>query len=193
MSMLEIDDDAPPPLQQNAEQLQALQSDPTKRNDGLAVATVTVVADVPRKAATGMIKRGFFDAKPAKKVSAARQQRPAADIPLIKARKDCVAGGLSIPDFLRVEPDEAQKQADLYKQKLVDALKPSQDMLAKVTADPVLAAGFDDPETMAAVEEIAANPANISKYKNNVKVQRFYASMGRVMGEKLESMADRSS
>lgn len=49
--------------------------------------------------------------------------------------------------------------------------------------------GFDDPEVMAAVSAIAADPTQFDKYKHNAKVQRFYAAMGMMMGEKLEKMA----
>ena len=52
-----------------------------------------------------------------------------------------------------------------------------------------LLAGFDDPEVMAAVNDVAANPQSISKYKNNKKVQMFYAKMGQIMAKKLENAA----
>ena len=34
-----------------------------------------------------------------------------------------------------------------------------------------LLAGFDDPEVMRAVSEVAANPASMSKYQKNAKVR----------------------
>lgn len=37
---------------------------------------------------------------------------------------------------------------------------------------PHICTGFDDPEVMAAVSDVAANPKNITKYKNNKKVRR---------------------
>lgn len=35
----------------------------------------------------------------------------------------------------------------------------------------VVAAGFDDPEVMAAVNDVAQNPQNMKKYQNNPKVR----------------------
>lgn len=54
---------------------------------------------------------------------------------------------------------------------------------------PVRAAGFDDPEVMAAVSDIAQNPKNALKYKDNKKVAAFYAAMGKFAGSKLENMS----
>jgi len=53
--------------------------------------------------------------------------------------------------------------------------------------DQQLLSGFDDPEVMAAVDDVAKNPQNIAKYKHNRKVQQFYAAMGAMMGAKLEA------
>lgn len=51
-------------------------------------------------------------------------------------------------------------------------------------------AGFDDPEVMEAINDIAKNPQNMAKYKNKPNVLKFYAEMGKVMGDKLEKMPD---
>lgn len=57
---------------------------------------------------------------------------------------------------------------------------------AQVTGNPTLSALFDDPEVTKAVEDVAKNPGNFSKYKNNAKVVQFYSLMGQVCGEKLQ-------
>jgi hypothetical protein len=41
---------------------------------------------------------------------------------------------------------------------------------------------------MAAVNDIAANPQHFKKYKDNKRVQAFYSSMAKVMGQRLENM-----
>ena len=42
--------------------------------------------------------------------------------------------------------------------------------MQQVLANPALLAGFDDPDVMRAVNDIAKNPANLQKYQANPKV-----------------------
>lgn len=51
-----------------------------------------------------------------------------------------------------------------------DDLMPTEDSVRQIANDQSLLAGFDDPEVMRAVQDVAQNPANIQKYKNNKKV-----------------------
>lgn len=63
-------------------------------------------------------------------------------ITLLTGKKDKLGGGgPSIPDFLRVEPDEQAKRMQQVKGKLVDALKPTPDMLSKLGTNPGLLSG----------------------------------------------------
>ena len=48
---------------------------------------------------------------------------------------------------------------------------PAQDTIQQIAGNQSLLAGFDDPEVMQAVQDVAQNPANIQKYKNNKKVR----------------------
>jgi hypothetical protein len=81
-------------------------------------------------------------------------------------------------------PDERATARDA----LVNALTPTRGMLDGIQADPVLSSGFEDPEVMSAVAEIAANPTAISKYKGNAKVLKFYAAMGQLVGGRLDEL-----
>lgn len=116
--------------------------------------------------------------------------RPAAGGPA-GASKGGGSGGASgpgakpIPDFLMLPPDARAAARD----RLVGALAPTPETLTKVVADPLLAAGFDDPEVMAAVAEVAADPSKIAKHQGNAKIMRFYAAMGQLVGSRLEQMA----
>lgn len=76
----------------------------------------------------------------------------------------------SIPDFLRLEPDEEAKRYAAMKSDLLQKLQPTPDMITQIGKDPSLLAAFDDPEVMAAVNDIAANPGNMKKYQNKPKV-----------------------
>ena len=49
-------------------------------------------------------------------------------------------------------------------------LKPTEATINQIAGNKGLLAGFDDPEIMQAVNDVAQNPANIQKYKNNKKV-----------------------
>jgi hypothetical protein len=42
---------------------------------------------------------------------------------------------------MMLEPSEAQKQYEAHKRVLVERLKPTEDMVSRVSQDPVLAAG----------------------------------------------------
>ena len=49
-------------------------------------------------------------------------------------------------------------------------MRPTQDTMQSVLGNAALLEGFDDPEVMRAVSDVAANPQNINKYKDNKKV-----------------------
>lgn len=51
-----------------------------------------------------------------------------------------------------------------------DDLMPTEDSIRQIASNQSLVAGFDDPEVMRAVQDVAQNPANIQKYKSNQKV-----------------------
>jgi len=52
-----------------------------------------------------------------------------------------------------------------------EELMPTKDTIKQIAGNQSLLAGFDDPEVMSAVQDVAQNPANIQKYKNNKKVR----------------------
>ena len=54
---------------------------------------------------------------------------------------------------------------------------PTEDTVKQIAENKSLLAGFDDPEVMKAVQDVAQNPANIQKYKNNKKVRASCKSM----------------
>ena len=61
---------------------------------------------------------------------------------VIKGKTDQIKnGGPSIPDFLRVEPDEQMKRLQEVKGKLVSALQPTPEMISKLGKDPTLLSG----------------------------------------------------
>lgn len=164
-------DDDLPPLEDNSKHLRDIQDAGSKATDA---------------AAAPAVKKGFFDQPTTKTVKA----KDGARMTELKGKKNTPGGAKSIPDFLKVEQDEAPKLTqEQVKQKLVDAMKPTPEMVKDVSANPLLMEGFDDSEVMAAVSEIAEDPKKIEKYKDNKKVQRFYAAMGNMMGSKFEKLA----
>ncbi|GLC35783.1 hypothetical protein PLESTB_000493800 [Pleodorina starrii] len=206
--MADSDDDAPPPLSSLAEQIDALKlrsqgDESTSGRSDLPQEELLRVANVvvmPAKQGSGQaskpapsptLKKGFFDAPPKRKPKPpppAEPKKPAEEeIPMIRAKKGVGGGGPVIPDFLRVEPDEQEKRYIAMKADLLDKLKPTPDTVSKIGQDPALLAAFDDPEVMAAVNDIAANPQNVKKYKDKPKVRAFYEAMGKLMGDKLQS------
>lgn len=147
------------------------------------------------------IKRGFFDAKPTRKRSthASNQNKMTTstddDIPMLSAKADANnshTSGKSIPSFLRVDPtaSDANIAIGKMKEKLVEEMKPTPEMMQSVQGNEKLMSGFDDPEVMAAVADVAKNPQNISKYQHNIKVMNFYKSMAGMMADKFNKKAE---
>ncbi|GLI68960.1 hypothetical protein VaNZ11_013488 [Volvox africanus] len=200
--MADSDDDAPPPLSSLTEQVDALKlrgqgyeiKSETLHENSLRFANVIVKANKSNPVAPAL-RKGFFDSVTKKRAKPVAEQKkvepPVEEIPMIRA-KTGLGSGPVIPDFLRIEPDEQQKRFQAMKADLVDKLKPTPDTIAKIGQDQSFLAAFDDPEIMAAVNDIAANPQNFKKYKNKPKVLAFYSAMGKLMGEKLEAVGQSS-
>jgi len=157
-------------------------------------------APKPAPAKPKALKKGFFDAKPKKKKDVRNTPEPydgvkydadgIEEIPTLVGKKYANVKDAHIPDFMRVEPDEEAKKLGEVKQKLVDALKPTPELMKGVAADENLMAGFDDPEVMAAVDDVAKHPENIKKYQNNPKVVAFYQSMSKMMAGRMDQLAE---
>eukprot|EP00955_Chlamydomonas_euryale_P020078 213604-Chlamydomonas_euryale.AAC.21 len=114
---------------------------------------------------------------------------PDEGIPALTGKKLGIgSSGKAIPDFMRVEPDEQTKRMQEAKSKLIDALKPTKETIDDLQTKPGLMSSFEDPEVMAAVDEIAKNPSAMAKYQNNQKVKDFYSAMAAFTGARLEKM-----
>ena len=138
--------------------------------------------------AAGM-KKGFFDAHRPKR-AAAKPDEP--EMVFLKGKKSSVAGGAAIPDFMRVEVEGSETAAKM-KRELLETLKPDKQTVDEVMGDQALMTGFDDPEVMAAVEDVARDPKNMAKYAGNAKVVRFYQQMAGMVGKRLEKKGDNSA
>lgn len=109
--------------------------------------------------------------------------------PHIKARQ-----GPAVPDMFMIPPDEKEIQYAAMRKRMTgrsdhsmllgseaaaqqyivlyaEELMPTEDTIKEIAGNESLLAGFDDPEVMRAVQDVAQNPANIQKYKNNEKVR----------------------
>ncbi|KAF5829902.1 hypothetical protein DUNSADRAFT_15325 [Dunaliella salina] len=198
-------DDTPPPLDSLPDQLEALKhAAGSEGSNGSALASgpnvastiVCTASRVPKKAPS--LKKGFLDTKPtpgskaSKPASKPSQLGSEQEIPILRGKRDAVHNNKpEIPEFLRVEPDADERKYQKVRGELLEALKPTPDMMGKIQQNPDLLAGFGDPEVMAAVNDVAQNPQHMAKYRDNKKVQAFYATMASVMGQKLEGMGKR--
>lgn len=150
--------DAPPPLQSLSGQVEALKlrnsaaADPSASESEPPVAITTVVPTTSGRdngpSAKPSIKKGFFDSKPAAgKPKTARSNRASSstagddEVIEIKARPKGLHSGPQIPDFMKIEPSEQEKAYAAYKTQLVEALKPTPDMMNTVGTNPTLLAG----------------------------------------------------
>jgi hypothetical protein len=209
-------DDEPPPLESAAAQLEALnlrrrvaervnaaRADSSAPSGSASTGaaressgpsgsgtSATPPSSATRKSppAAGM-KKGFFDA-PRPKRAAAKPDEP--EMVFLKGKKSSVAGGAAIPDFMRVEVEGSESAAKMKKE-LLETLKPDKETVDEVMGNQALMSGFDDPEVMAAVEDVARDPKNMAKYANNPKVTRFYQQMAGMVGRRLEKKGDNST
>ena len=133
----------------------------------------------PKKPAQGL-KGGFFG--PGKK-----QGRVDED-GVIHLKGNKAEQAKKVPDWFRPAEDGSAELPKI-KAQLEKVMAPNADVISSVMKNESLMSGFDDPEVMAAVTEIAANPEAIRKYANNKKVTDFYAAMGGLMGQRLEQEA----
>jgi hypothetical protein len=109
----------------------------------------------------------------------------AAPPPAQKARGPAAArGGPAVPDMFMLPPDARAKWTESFAR----AVGPSEETLGRIAADPVLSQGFEDPEIMAAVAEVARDPDAFEKYKGNPKVARFYRTWAGMLGERLQEV-----
>lgn len=199
----DLSDDEPPALQGLADQVAAVRVGCEAEEAEAGPSAAGGAAGVPSakqaepkakaKAAAGGgsggggMKRGFFDAPPPK-----RKPKPKAkeeEIPMLRAKPKAPNAPKDIPEGFRVQLEDEEK-ARKMKEELKSALKPDQATLGQVMQDPTLMAGFDDPEVMAAVDEIAKDPSKMAKHANNPKVMRFYQAMAGMVGQKLTKMGE---
>lgn len=181
--MTELDEDAPPALSKLADQVAALNS---KDSGTVTSTTATVTPKYTTSSKPAPLKSGFFNKQSAKSVNKTFQQskdQRSSATPHIKARQ-----GPAVPDIFMIPPGEQEKQYAAMRKKLTEELMPTEDTIKQIAGNQSLLAGFDDPEVMRAVQDVAQNPANIQKYKNNKKVQAFYQQMGSVMAQRCDEL-----
>ncbi|KAF8064552.1 hypothetical protein HT031_003352 [Scenedesmus sp. PABB004] len=177
-SMADSDDDAPPPLSSLADQRHAASlAGGLVGTAGLkAAGELRVAATTPGgtpaaqpAAAAKPLRRGFLDAKPARAAQQRRRPPQQQEQAVIEVKPARQRGGPPIPAMFQLEPSEQARRYEAARKQLLQTLAPTPETVAAVGQDPTLAAGFDDPEVMAAVAEVGRDPAAIKKYARNAK------------------------
>ena len=188
MSDSSDDDDAPPPLADMSTRLSIGQAQ-RLRHDQVEAAAAAKRAAQPPQAKPKPMAKGFFDAPPPKPKTKqkAKKQVQAAEqaddgVEIIRPNKAATSSPFQV--------DATDDRASAFKAAVTDALKPTQETLSEVMGNTSLMEGFDDPEVMAAVADIAKDARNMKKYANNEKVQRFYKAMAGQVASKFDSMAE---
>ncbi|BBN09414.1 hypothetical protein MPTK1_4g19590 [Marchantia polymorpha subsp. ruderalis] len=124
-------------------------------------------------------KKGFLTSKPSSKVKG-----HSATVPFLKAAKPAE----KVPEFLRLDLKD-DPEAQLRKE-MQELLKPTQELVSEVLSNKEIQAGLEDPEIMTAVQDIASNPSAMHKYKHHPKIVKFYNSMGKLMGDRIEKQEE---
>ena len=196
------EDELPPPLEDVSKELSKLGVKDSN--------SAYEVKPKPKKPpASKGIRRGFFDA-PRKKggkassttagASAGKKKSNSSssssssgssskDEDVVELKGKSGQKGNKVPDWMKIDPSSDQAKLMQMKDKIVDAMKPTPDMMQNVMKDADLMSGFDDPEVMQAVGDIAKDPKNINKYKNNPKVMAFYQNMAKTMANRFDQLA----
>jgi hypothetical protein len=81
-------------------------------------------------------------------------------------------------------PDKDQQ----WREAFCRAVGPTPETLGRIESDPVLAEGFEDPEIMAVVAEVARDPDAFERHKGNAKIMRFYRTWAGMLGERLQEV-----
>ena len=157
---------------------------------GYAVKPAAKAASKAAPVKQGM-RRGFFDAPRKKPQQKQKQKDGMVEIKAGKAREGLGGQGsqTKVPEWMKIDPNSDQAKLMQMKEKVADAMKPTADMMQNVMQNQDLMKGFDNPEVMQAVNDIAKNPENIKKYKNNPQVMAFYQSMAGTMAKRFEQLA----
>ncbi|CAK0787279.1 hypothetical protein CVIRNUC_010497 [Coccomyxa viridis] len=75
---------------------------------------------------------------------------------------------------------------------MIAEAQPDEATLRQILSNSTVMEGFEDPAVMAAVAEIAQDPAASSQYAGDAKVRSFYKGMEAIMGPRLQQAAARA-
>ena len=196
------EDELPPPLEDVSKELSKLGVKDSN--------SAYEVKPKPKKPpASKGIRRGFFDAprkkggkassttagasagkkKSSSTSSSSSSSSSSKDEDVVELKGKSGQKGNKVPEWMKIDPSSDQAKLMQMKDKIVDAMKPTPDMMQNVMKDADLMSGFDDPEVMQAVGDIAKDPKNINKYKNNPKVMAFYQNMAKTMANRFDQLA----
>ncbi|QDZ26102.1 hypothetical protein HOP50_20g86690 [Chloropicon primus] len=185
------EDEAPPPLDDVSKELSKL----GVKDGAYAAKPAARAASKAAPVKQGM-RRGFFDA-PRKKPQQQEKKKKKKKDGMVEIKAWKGGGDLGgqgsqtkVPEWMKIDPNSDQAKLMQMKEKVADAMKPTADMMQNVMQNPDLMKGFDNPEVMQAVNDIAKNPENIKKYQNNPQVMAFYQSMAGTMAKRFEQLAE---
>ncbi|GMH32979.1 hypothetical protein BSKO_00813 [Bryopsis sp. KO-2023] len=195
--MYDSDEDVPPALDTLPQQVTALQkkkplekstSSTNEPDEPTTTADVVCSAKQGKKSSNaGPFRKGFLSGgktTPPRKKTSTGGNREADEVPFLKGQSNMNGEGKSIPDMFKIPGAEEYQR---FKQELTEKLKPNEDTMKEVQGNPMLVDAFSDPEVMAAVGEVARNPASFEKYKNTPKIVAFYEQFGKVLGKRLDA------
>ncbi|CAD7698063.1 unnamed protein product, partial [Ostreobium quekettii] len=185
------DDEEPPPLSGDPRQVEALESRVgcAEGEGGWSASNAGQAGELGSSLAWGKsLKRGFLSASRRRKRAGGRDAQPGAEeaIPVLRGSPNRNTNAGSIPDFMHIPAAKEMERLEAAKKDLLQKLRPTEESVRRIQEDPVLAAGFDDPEVMAAVHDIALDSGRMRAYAHNRKVVEFYRAMGVAMGQQLE-------
>ncbi|MCO5576041.1 hypothetical protein L7F22_029848 [Adiantum nelumboides] len=128
------------------------------------------------------LKKGFIDSSYEKKRG---QKGKKHEMLFLKGGKQAHHSKVKdIPDILKVKPEDSPR--DRARKELISMLEPTKEIVQDVMENEIIKSGLEDPDVMAAVQEIAGDADSIQKYRSNPKVVSFYSQLGKLMGDKIQ-------
>lgn len=184
MAAIDDDGDAPPSLQSISDQVCAASY--LHASTPPVAFTAEIVSNVSGKEKG--VRRGFLNSKrglsaPSVQQMSSNGSQKNPDLTVVKQSVQA-----KVPSFMIIPPTVEEQQLNAAKEKLIEALRPTRESVERVQQNVTLAAGFDDPDVMAAVNDIARDPSAAARHMKNPKVQQFYSQMAKFADATLQSV-----
>jgi hypothetical protein len=154
---------------------------------------------LPSSGGGGGLKKGFLSggSTPRRTVSSSKGAAAKADgssataeLPVLQADKSKQKKSLELPEIQQQRA--AANAPGVATQAASENSWVTPDLMAKITASPILRKAFTDPRCAAAMEALQTDPAGaMKKYGDSAEMREFLQAFMKLMGEHFSALADK--